>query len=98
MNCFLSLVRETVRPVADAESAARIPAFFVALPFVSSAVAIIVGSLVLIGWLLDNELLKRVVPSFVAMNPMSATLFVFSGAALALALRSSGPCPIKLIA
>jgi signal transduction histidine kinase len=91
-------VQEPVRPVADGESAARIPAFFVALPFVSSAFAISVGSLVLIGWFLDNELLKRVVPSFVAMNPMSAILFVFSGAAFVLALRAGRSVPINLLA
>jgi signal transduction histidine kinase len=60
--------------------------------------AIIVGSFVLIGWVLDNEFLKRIVPSFVAMNPMTATLFVFSGAALALALHAGRSVSINLLA
>ncbi|MBX3698919.1 MAG: PAS domain S-box protein [Dokdonella sp.] len=44
--------------------------------------AIIIGSLVLIGWTLGVEWLKRVAPGLVAMNPMTAVLFMLLGTAL----------------
>ncbi len=43
---------------------------------------ILVGALVLAGWTLDIELLKRGVPGFVAMNPLTAVAFVLAGTAL----------------
>src|SRR4029077_11799836 len=54
--------------------------------------AICVGSMVLAGWSLEIEELKRVMPGFVAMNPMTATLFVCSGVAL---LFSTKPRPAR---
>ena len=47
------------------------------------------GSLVLFGWLFMIEGLKRVGPSFVAMNPMTAIALLAAGSALLL-LRSDG--------
>jgi two-component system, sensor histidine kinase and response regulator len=58
------------------------------LPPVASAFTICIGILVLIGWSLDLEPLKRVLPGFVAMNPGTAVLFILIGIALASALRS----------
>jgi serine phosphatase RsbU (regulator of sigma subunit) len=46
------------------------------------AVAVAVGAFALLGWILDNERLKCVVPGLVAMNPMTATAFILSGIAL----------------
>jgi PAS domain S-box-containing protein len=40
------------------------------------------GGIVLTGWCLGNESLKRVIPGFVAMNPMTALSFVFAGISL----------------
>ncbi|TGM89979.1 sensor histidine kinase [Leptospira licerasiae] len=62
----------------------------------------LIGSLVLIGWLLDIEILKRPRENMVAMNPMSAVSFVFIGFALYLILnrpdsKTSRNC-IRLIA
>ncbi|WP_407542045.1 GAF domain-containing protein (plasmid) [Deinococcus radiomollis] len=39
----------------------------------------LMGVLVLVGWQFDLELLKRVHPSFVAMNPVTAFCFVLAG-------------------
>jgi PAS domain S-box-containing protein len=59
------------------------------LRFVSEAtgvIAILVGGFVLLGWTLDIEVLKRVLPGLVAMNPATAVAFVLAGAALLLFL------------
>jgi signal transduction histidine kinase len=62
----------------------KLPLTLGKLPYVVSAVAAFVGGLVLIGWACDLDIPKRVVPGFVAMNPMTATLFVCAGTALAI--------------
>ncbi len=61
-----------------------LPPLLAALPAFGSAFAITVGALVLVGWTLDLESLKRIAPAFVAMNPVTAVCFVFAGLALAL--------------
>src|SRR5580658_4245093 len=43
---------------------------------------VIAGGLVLIGWALAVEPLKRVFPGFVAMNPVTAVGFIIGGASL----------------
>jgi signal transduction histidine kinase len=70
------------------EGVQEVPRTLAALPPIASAFAVGTGLLVLAGWSLDVEALKRVVPGFVAMNPATAVLFILSGIALALALRS----------
>jgi diguanylate cyclase (GGDEF)-like protein len=52
-----------------------------ALP-VSGASCLIVGFAVLVGWALDINVIKRIVPSFVAMKPNAAIGFVLLGALL----------------
>jgi two-component system, sensor histidine kinase and response regulator len=54
---------------------------------VASVLVILVGSLVLFGWAVDNEALKSVVPGLKAMNPGSAVGFLLAGAALLLLAR-----------
>src|SRR3989337_1539441 len=47
------------------------------LPSLISGVAVpVLSMLVLVGWLLDVDFLKRVIPSSVAMNPMTAVCFL----------------------
>ena len=46
--------------------------------------AVVVGTLVLLGWLLDVGLLKSVLPGKIAMKPITAICFVLLGAALVL--------------
>src|SRR5580692_4299461 len=40
------------------------------------------GGIVLTGWCLGNDSLKRVIPGFVAMNPVTAISFIFAGISL----------------
>src|SRR5688500_10326096 len=40
------------------------------------------GVLVLVGWAIENELLMRILPGFVAMNPLTALCFIVAGIAL----------------
>ena len=66
----------------SAEGQQSFPAALLALPSVASAFAVCIGILVLLGWSFDLEPLKRVLPGFVAMNPATAALFIFTGIAL----------------
>jgi len=59
----------------------KVPIVLRALPPVAGGTAICTGTLVLIGWALGLEGLKRVAPGFVAMNPATAVLFVLIGIA-----------------
>ncbi len=53
------------------------------LPLVCGLLAITVAAAVLIGWTLGIEALKRLIPSFVAMNPATAVCLLFGGVSLA---------------
>ena len=58
-----------------------------------------IGALVLIGWAFNIEILKRVVPGFAAMNPVSAVLLVLAGTALLLVrLKANLTAPRKIAA
>ncbi|HYS54737.1 MAG TPA: EAL domain-containing protein [Thermoanaerobaculia bacterium] len=57
------------------------------LEHVTTAIPIVVGVLVLYGWSADIEVLKRIVPGLVAMNPMTAIGFILLGLSLALLSR-----------
>jgi len=48
----------------------------------ASVGSLLVGAAVLIGWELDIEVLKRMVPGLTAMNPMTAVAFMYLGCAL----------------
>jgi len=56
------------------------------LPRTGSALAICIGILVLAGWLFDAEILKRIAPGFVAMNPATAVSFILAGFALGMSI------------
>src|ERR671933_1096524 len=59
---------------------------------VSAVAAVLVGFMVLVGWTLGVDVLKRVLPGLVAMNPLSAVAFILSGGSLwLLAGGRSGP-------
>lgn len=54
------------------------------LCMVAGAIPLVIGLLVLIGWALGIEALKRVRPDLVAANPVSAICFILGGAAVIL--------------
>jgi diguanylate cyclase (GGDEF)-like protein len=75
---------------ASIESEMTLPRVTVTLRAVSRVAAvipIIVSVLVLLGWWGDIELLKRIVPGLVAMNPATAIGFLCLGIALAILVR-----------
>jgi PAS domain S-box-containing protein len=45
-------------------------------------VVVLIGMLVLLGWLADWEVCKRVLPGLVAMNPTTAACFIMAGMSL----------------
>lgn len=62
-------------------------------PKVSPGVSVLtigVGFLVLVGWILDVEVLKRLLPSLVSMNPLTAVAFILCGASLGLTSQQKG--------
>ena len=52
------------------------------LPTIAGYGAAGIGVLVMVGWILGIELLKRIVPTLVAMNPVTAVCFILCGLAL----------------
>lgn len=80
------------------ESPRRYSIILAALPAVAGAIAIVVGALVLSGWLWEWETLKRVFPQMVAMNPLTAALFVCSGSALLVIAQPGARPGIRIIA
>ena len=73
----------------SSEGRSELPILLKILPAAASAIAICVGVLVLAGWLFGVELLKRVLPGFVAMNPATAFCFIVAGLALAMSIRQN---------
>jgi len=62
---------------------APVRAEFWILTRLASVAVILIGSLVLVGWLLDVEILKCVIPGMTAMNPGGTALaFLLAGVSL----------------
>lgn len=57
----------------------------------ASELVVIMASLVLFGWLLGIRPLIRIFPTLVAMNPVTAVLFILSGLALGRLTRQKPP-------
>ncbi len=62
-----------------------------------SVAIVFIGSLVLIGWLLHVQVLKSALPGLIAMNPLSALLFIIAGCALLRAGRRNRKRPDPLV-
>jgi signal transduction histidine kinase len=63
----------------------------------ASVALIFLGSLVLTGWLFHVQILKSAAPTFIAMNPLTAVLFIIGGAALLRAGNRSRKRPDKIV-
>lgn len=61
----------------------------------ASVIAALIGILVLIGWTLDVEFLKRLMPTLVAMNPVTAVCFIVLSVSV-WASHSENPSPATL--
>ena len=61
-----------------------------AFSLAAGVAAILVGSLVLVGWMLDIGVFKRILPDLVAMNPLTAVAFVLAGFSLCLSVADRG--------
>jgi signal transduction histidine kinase len=65
------------------------------VPLLSSAIVLITGMVVLVGWRWDVEVLKSIVPGLSTMKANTASAFVLAGTSLSLLTRRS-PWPIGL--
>ena len=63
-------------------------------PAAAAALAILVAGVVLTGWILGSDLLTRILPASVAMNPMTAVAFVLAAISLWLQ-RSPAVAPAR---
>ena len=64
----------------------------------ASTLVFVVSSLVLFGWALDVEALKRVFPRLVAMNPVTASAFILLGLSLWLSGAEDSGRKTRLVA
>ena len=60
-------------------------------------VVLSIALLVLVGWAVDLEELKRIIPGVVAMNPLTALLFILSGTAFLLSLPTAAHLRAKTV-
>jgi len=63
----------------------------------TAACASSIGVLVLLGWEFDIEFLKRIVPGFVAMNPLTAISFMLTGTVIILLNKEKSSSEITLV-
>jgi len=66
------------------ESKSDLHATFRSFSLTAAVVVSLLGLLVLLGWAFDLEVLKRLVRGRVAMNPLTALMFILGGASLGL--------------
>jgi signal transduction histidine kinase len=62
-----------------------------------SVLVLLIGATVLLGWLLNIQLLKSAAPHLIAMNPLSAVLFILCGAALMRATAANRKRPDNVV-
>jgi response regulator RpfG family c-di-GMP phosphodiesterase len=84
LHARLSAAGAVLLPHRDSSSYAIIKSSIrpVLRPSLAGLLAATIGVIVLIGWATDDVTLQRVMPQFVAMNPMTATCFVVLGLSL----------------
>lgn len=65
-------------------------------PLLASTIVSLISVLVLIGWVLEVDLLKRIVPGYVFMNPTTAVAFILSSISLWL-MQSANVKPVRFV-
>lgn len=75
----------------------ELPRALAVLPQVTGTIAVATGALVLAGWILDSEVLKRGLPGYVAMNPATAVAFILAGTGLLMCREREHPPPTHLV-
>ncbi len=85
---------ENTTPVPAELTSPRLAAALRTLSRVTSVIPIAVGLIVLFGWALDIEPIKRIVPGLVAMNPATAIGFICLGIALVCLTRLARSRPM----
>ena len=66
------------------------------LSIVVGGTVMLCGTLVLYGWAMDIEIIKRLAPAFPSMNPMTACGLILLGLSLALQYRAAGSGDLKI--
>jgi PAS domain S-box-containing protein len=67
----------------------RLDMWIHAFPRIAGGTAIVAGSIVIVGWILDIQYLKSILPNLVSMKPNAAIAFVLTGMALLLHASSA---------
>ncbi|HEY9599523.1 MAG TPA: ATPase, partial [Cyanophyceae cyanobacterium] len=92
LNLLMTTVNSSHRPHS------RLLFWLKTIPSVASAIAILVSSLVLVGWILDIPILKSILPNLVTMKANTAIAFWLSGIVLGLLHRQHVSQPKRRIA
>lgn len=72
-----------------------LPHWVVQARLIAGATSILVGILVLLGWAIDNEILKSVIPGLVAMKANTAVVLVFLGVTVMLSEDATRPAVVE---
>src|SRR5213076_2156911 len=78
-----------------AETASQ--SFLLRLSRRAGVAVVVIAVLVLLGWALNVQILKSLAPNLIAMNPLSAVLFILTGVALARATKKRAKGPDKTL-
>ena len=85
-----------VRILMTEEPPSRIVLWTREIPKAASTLVVFLGALVLLGWVLDLQLLTSIFPGQTSMRPNSAAAYIFGGVALWMLQESQEASPSRL--